>query len=84
MYYTRGLGFVKYKQPNMPLYGIAHGNNQAAFIGYASSGGEYMEIIVIPDEVERTHYNGHIHVFFIVLNISKYKIEQVQDMKNLR
>lgn len=57
MYYTRERGFVKYKQPNMPVYGIAHGNDQAAFIGYSSLGSEYLEIIVTPDEVERTHYN---------------------------
>lgn len=43
-------GYVPFKTASVPVYGIAHGNNQAAFVAYASSGAEYMSIISIPEE----------------------------------
>lgn len=42
--------FKPFKEPLMPVYGIAHGDRQAAFIGYATSGDQHMEIIVMPEE----------------------------------
>jgi len=48
--YNDGDFYVPFKQPTMPLYGISHGYRQAAFLGYATSGDEYMEIIVSPEE----------------------------------
>lgn len=42
--------YVPFKQPTMPLYGISHGYRQAAFLGYATEGDEYMEVIVSPEE----------------------------------
>ncbi len=42
--------FVPFKEPSMPVYGIAHGYRQAAFVGYATQGAEYMEVIVSPEE----------------------------------
>lgn len=56
MYYSSQRGFVAYKEPVMPVFGIAHGHNQAAFVAYATKGDEHMEIIVTPDEGMRTHY----------------------------
>lgn len=47
---------VPIKNPVMPVFGIAHGNKQAAFVAYASSGAEYMEIVVRPEE-NMTYYN---------------------------
>jgi len=40
--------FVPFKSPSMPVYGIAHGKRQAAFVGYASKGDPYMELVVMP------------------------------------
>lgn len=42
--------YTPFKNPLMPLYGVAHGNRQAAFIGYGESGDNHMEIIVSPEE----------------------------------
>ncbi len=42
--------FVPFKTASIPVYGIAHGNNQAAFVAYASSGAEYMSVVSIPEE----------------------------------
>lgn len=42
--------FKPFKEPLMPLYGIAHGDRQAAFIGYAEQGDDHMEILVVPEE----------------------------------
>mgnify|MGYP006990328696 CR=1 FL=1 len=37
---------VPLKNPVMPVFGVAHGNSQAAFVAYAESGAEYMDILV--------------------------------------
>ncbi len=42
--------FKPFKEPLLPVYGIAHGDNQAAFVGYATEGDENMQIIVTPEE----------------------------------
>lgn len=41
---------VPLKQPVMPVFGIAHGNLQAAFVAYAEKGAEFLEITVMPEE----------------------------------
>ena len=48
--------FVPLKNPTMPVFGVAHGNRHAAFVAYATSGAEYMEIIASPHN-NRTPYN---------------------------
>lgn len=40
--------FVPLKQPGLPIYGIAHGNRQAAFFAHATEGAEFMELVVSP------------------------------------
>ena len=56
-YYTSSLNdAVPLKNPVMPVFGIAHGDSQAAFVAYAESGAEYMEIIVRPDENKKVKY----------------------------
>ncbi len=47
---------VPLKNPLMPVFGVAHGNGQAAFVAYADSGAEYMQIAVRPEE-NLTNYN---------------------------
>lgn len=49
-YRLSGGAYVPFKTASVPVYGIAHGNNQAAFVAYASSGSEFMSIISIPEE----------------------------------
>jgi len=55
-YYENDQGYVPFKNPTMPVFGIAHGQNQNAFVAYAVEGGEYMEIVVMPEE-NVTYYN---------------------------
>lgn len=42
--------YVPFKTLSMPLFGIAHGDNQAGFVAYATSGDEYMELEIWPEE----------------------------------
>jgi hypothetical protein len=49
-FYSQETSFLPLKSPTMPVFGIAHGNRQAAFVAYAQSGGEYMNIIVSPKQ----------------------------------
>jgi hypothetical protein len=48
--------YVPMKDPSMPVFGVAHGNRQAAFVAYATKGAEHMEIIASPHN-NRTPYN---------------------------
>ncbi len=47
---------LSFKEPAMPVFGIAHGNQQAAFVAWAESGAEYMEVVVRPEENKRILY----------------------------
>lgn len=47
---------IPLKEPVMPVFGVAHGNGQAAFVAYADSASEYMQIVVRPEE-NLTAYN---------------------------
>lgn len=50
-YYTDRLtDAIPLKDPVMPVFGVAHGNGQAAFVAYADSAAEYMQICVRPEE----------------------------------
>ncbi|MBN2795609.1 MAG: hypothetical protein JXR88_09400 [Clostridia bacterium] len=42
--------YVPFKNPTMPLYGIAHTKSDAAFIGFATKGDYHMEVVVMPEE----------------------------------
>lgn len=41
---------VPHKNNYLPLYGVVHGDDRNAFLGYAASGGEYMEVIATPED----------------------------------
>ena len=56
LHYNYGEEYVPFKQPSMPVFGMAHGDQQAAFVAYASSGDEHMEIIAMPED-NLTYYN---------------------------
>ncbi len=55
-YYSTLSDVVPLKSPVMPVFGIAHGDKQAAFVAYAESGAEYMDIIVRPEENKKVKY----------------------------
>jgi hypothetical protein len=56
-FFNRALSdMVPLKNPVMPVFGIAHGDGQAAFVAYADSGAEYMQVIMKPEE-NMTYYN---------------------------
>lgn len=62
---------IPLKNPVMPVFGIAHGDKQAAFVAFADGGSEYMEIIVRPDE-NLTYYNWSYPRF--VYNVNYYQV----------
>ncbi len=47
---------VALKEPVMPVFGVAYGNNQVAFVAYADQGDEYMSVTFMPEE-NVTYYN---------------------------
>lgn len=47
---------VPVSDPVMPVFGIAHGTGQMAFVAWAEEGAEYMDIIVNPDGTKATTY----------------------------
>lgn len=55
-YYTDYSSAVAFKYPLMPVFGIAHGDEQKAFVAWADGGSEYLEIIMSPEE-NMTYYN---------------------------
>jgi hypothetical protein len=62
---------VPLKDPVMPVFGVAHGNGQAAFVAYAESGDEYMQLAVRPEE-NLTAYN-YVYPRFIY-NVNYYQV----------
>ena len=55
-YYNVLWDSVPVKNPVMPVYGIAHGDGQAAFVAWAEKGAEYMDIVVNPEETKKVKY----------------------------
>lgn len=54
-YYESLTDAVPLKNPVMPVFGVAYGNDQAAFVAYADEGDEYMSIQCTPEE-NMTYY----------------------------
>jgi len=55
-YYDNTVYAVRKKEPLMPVFGVALGNNQQGFVAWADDGGEHMEIVMSPKE-NMTNYN---------------------------
>jgi len=55
-YYNNTVYAVEKKEPLMPVFGAAIGNNQAGFVAWADDGAEHMEIIMSP-KGNMTNYN---------------------------
>ncbi|MBO4925119.1 MAG: hypothetical protein J5472_01435 [Clostridia bacterium] len=47
---------VPVHDPAAPVFGMAQGDRQLAFVAWADSGAEYMDIVVNPDETKSTSY----------------------------
>jgi hypothetical protein len=58
--YQRIVGtFVPFKTASIPVFGMAHGNNQAAYVAYATSGAEFLDIISVPEENTYKYNSTH-------------------------
>ena len=72
MYYSTFNDGLMKKEPLMPVFGIAHGNEQSAFVAYADGGAEHMQIVVSPENnmtnysfgYPRFVYNSVMHQVF--------------------
>lgn len=62
---------VPLKNPVMPVFGIAHGDRQAAFVAYAESAAEHMQIIARPEQ-NMTFYNWAYPRF--VYNVNYFQV----------
>jgi len=60
------------KNPVMPVFGIAHGRQQAAFVAWAEAGAEYLDIVMRPEENLRLKYNFCYPRF--AYNVEYYKV----------
>jgi len=50
-YYYEGLtDAIPLKDPVMPVFGVAYGDNQVGFVAYADEGSEYMNVVCTPEE----------------------------------
>lgn len=72
---------VPIKDPVMPVFGIAHGNGQAAFVAYADSAAEYMQVVVRPEE-NLMSYNLGYPMF--VYNVSYWQVYNKQGKSFLK
>jgi hypothetical protein len=61
--------FVPLKQPVMPVYGVAHGNRQAAYIAYATEGDPFMEIVATPKSTGTGVKYFNVHQRFVKNNV---------------
>ncbi|TNF08439.1 MAG: hypothetical protein EP317_03110, partial [Bacillota bacterium] len=61
--------FVPLKQPIMPVYGMAHGNRQAAYIAYATKGDSFMEIVATPKSTGTGVKYFNVHQRFVKNNV---------------
>ncbi len=55
-YYSQLSDALSLKEPAVPAFGIAHGHGQAAFLAYAGSGAEHLQLLVRPEENLRVKY----------------------------
>ncbi len=50
------LEVIPAKDPLAPVFGIAHGDRQSAFVFWADEGSEYLDLIVSPEEADNNEY----------------------------
>lgn len=70
-YYQELTDAVPLKDPVMPVFGVAYGDDQVAFVAYADKGDEYMSIMCTPEE-NTTYYTWTCPKF--TYNLRFYKV----------
>lgn len=70
-YQTKMSDMIPLRNPVMPVFGVAHGDGQAAFVAYADEGAEYMQIAVRPEGNLTNYY--YVYPRF-VRNVSYYQV----------
>ena len=71
-YYQMDTDALALRDPLAPVFGIAHGDRQAAFVAYAEKGAEYLDIVMRPEENLRLKYNFCYPRF--EYNVEYYKV----------
>lgn len=61
-YRVQSGSYVPFKTASVPVFGMAHGIDQAAYVAYASSGAEYMSVVSVPEE-NTYNYNNTYALF---------------------
>ncbi len=56
-YDSEELEVIPAKDPLAPVFGIAHGDRQSAFVFWADEGSEYLDLIVSPEEADSNEYS---------------------------
>lgn len=70
-YYNTLSDAIALKDPVMPVFGVAYGNNQVAFVAYADEGDEHMSVMLTPEE-NVTYYTWTCPKF--TYNLKYYKV----------
>lgn len=70
-YYTELSDAIPLKNPVMPVFGVAYGDNQVAFVAYADEGDEHMSVMLTPEE-NVTYYTWTCPKF--TYNLKYYKV----------
>lgn len=70
-YYNTLSDAIALKDPVMPVFGVAYGNNQVAFVAYADKGDEHMSVMLTPEE-NVTYYTWTCPRF--TYNLKFYKV----------
>ncbi len=70
-YYTELSDAIALKDPVMPVFGVAYGDDQVAFVAYADEGDEHMSVMLTPEE-NVTYYTWTCPKF--TYNLKYYKV----------
>lgn len=70
-YYEELTDAIALKDPVMPVFGVAYGDDQVAFVAYADKGDEYMSVMLTPEE-NMTYYTWTTPKF--TYNLKYYKV----------
>lgn len=70
-YYKELSDAIALKDPVMPVFGVAYGDDQVAFVAYADEGDEHMSVMLTPEE-NTTYYTWTCPKF--TYNLKYYKV----------
>ena len=82
-YSTSGVSnFKEEKNATMPMFGMAHGYNQNAYLAYADQGDRYMHILSVPYGLSNVFYNWTYAKFFY--NLTYFQVYNQAGQGNLQ